>query len=90
LKVIEAAARGVPVVGTTLVAHQLGWESGRELLAADTPAEFTAAIASLCLDRELWMRVRDAALARVQRDHGAAQLKNVLSEALNATGRPTR
>jgi GT2 family glycosyltransferase len=90
LKVIEAAARGVPVVGTTLVARQLGWESGRELLTADTPAEFASAIASLCVDREIWTRVRDAALARVQRDHGTAHLKNVLSEALTVMGRPTR
>jgi len=90
LKVIEAAARGVPVVATTLVARQLGWASGRELLTADAPAEVASAIASLCADRELWTRVRAAALARVQRDHGAAQLKTVLSEALRVTGRPTR
>ena len=44
LKVIEAAARGVPIVCTPLVARQLGWISGEELLTAETPAEFACAV----------------------------------------------
>jgi GT2 family glycosyltransferase len=84
LKVIEAAAHGVPVVATTLVARQLGWESDVELLAADSAEDSAAAIAALCRDRELWMRVRDAALARVQRDHNVARFRSAIGEAIRA------
>ena len=38
---LEAAAYGLPVVGTDLLAEQLGWESGRELLTAP-PGDATA------------------------------------------------
>src|SRR5262249_10921297 len=40
LKIVEAAARGVPIVCTSLAARQLGWDQGTELLIADSPAEF--------------------------------------------------
>src|SRR5437763_14014694 len=42
-KVHHAAAHGLPVVCTTLLAEQLGWRSGDELLAADDAAGFAAA-----------------------------------------------
>src|SRR5205814_8960327 len=38
LKVVEAAARGVPIVCTPLVADQLRWNSGNEPLATGRPA----------------------------------------------------
>jgi glycosyltransferase involved in cell wall biosynthesis len=82
LKVIEAAANGVPVVATSLVARQLGWEPGAELLIGDEPAAFADAIASLCSDRDLWTRVRSAARARVARDYNAQQLRDQLQNAL--------
>ncbi len=68
LKVIEAARHGVPVVATPLVAEQLGWRNGVELLVADSAADFAAACVALVSDAELWARVRDAALAAVRRD----------------------
>lgn len=86
LKVIEAAARGVPVVATTLVARQLGWEPGLELLTADAPDEFAAAVCALSANRELWTSVRAAALARIGRDHTQAVLQSALVEALRAAG----
>lgn len=68
LKVIEAARHGVPVVATTLVAGQLGWQPGVELLAEDDPARFAAAVAMLHADPVRWERIRAAALAAVVRD----------------------
>jgi len=82
LKVIEAAARGIPIVCTTLVAEQLGWENGIELLAADSPAAFADAIASLYSDRVLWLRLREGALRRVTGEYSAAALRSALSNAL--------
>jgi glycosyltransferase involved in cell wall biosynthesis len=68
LKVIDAARHGVPVVATRLLAGQLGWKPGVELLAEDDPARFAAAVAMLHDDPALWARLREAALAAVVRD----------------------
>jgi glycosyltransferase involved in cell wall biosynthesis len=84
LKVVEAAAHGVPVVCTSLVARQLGWEPRAELLVADTPSEFALAVTSLFADRALWLCLRDAALARIRKDYGATGLRSALQEALSA------
>ena len=91
LKVIEAAARGVPAVATTLVARQLGWESGLELITADAPAQFAEAVIKLCVDRNLWMRVRTAALAaRIEREHSRPAFRSSIADALRvvASARP--
>jgi GT2 family glycosyltransferase len=84
LKVVEAAAHGVPVVCTPLVAQQLGWQPGAELLAAGSPSEFADAVRSLFADRDLWTRLRDGALARVTNDYSATALRAALQEALTA------
>ena len=43
-KIVEAFAAGIPVVSTRLGAEGIPAEDGRELLLADTPAEFAAAV----------------------------------------------
>ena len=65
LKVIEAAAAGIPCVVTSLLATQLGFDDDVELLAAHDAADFAAACARLYQDATLWNRLRDAALARI-------------------------
>ena len=87
LKVVEAAARGVPIVCTPLVARQLGWDPGTDLLTAESPAEFARAIASLYADPALWLRLRDAALTRVARDHSSAVFRSALRDALDVATR---
>jgi glycosyltransferase involved in cell wall biosynthesis len=66
-KLHEAAAHGIPIVASALLAGQIGWESGVELLAADTadPDNFAAQICALYLDPALWKRTRDQALGRM-------------------------
>ena len=84
LKILEAAASGVPVVATRLVADQLGWTSGSELLAFEDPQECARAIVRLFAEPELWLRLRDGALARVREDYGAGRLRDSLRDALAA------
>jgi GT2 family glycosyltransferase/glycosyltransferase involved in cell wall biosynthesis len=66
-KLHEAAAHGIPIVASALLARQVGWESGVELLAADTadPDNFVMQICALYLNPELWGRTRDQALGRM-------------------------
>jgi glycosyltransferase involved in cell wall biosynthesis len=67
-KVHEAAAHGLPVVATPLIAEQLGWRDGAELLTAETPRAFAERCAQLHGDSALWAELRGNALRRVERD----------------------
>lgn len=53
LKILEALARGVPVVSTTLGAEGLDLQPGRDLLIADEPAALADAIGRLLQDDDL-------------------------------------
>jgi GT2 family glycosyltransferase len=65
-KVHQAAALGIPMVVTKLIADQLGWQDGQEVLVAEDGAAFAAAVARLYRDPELWERLRRTALERVR------------------------
>ena len=67
-KVHEAAARGVPVVATPLLADQLGWRHEVEILSAETPRAFADSCVQLYRDAGLWSRIRANALTRLERD----------------------
>ncbi len=67
-KVHEAAAYGLPVVTTPLLARQLGWRHADELYAAETPSAFAACCAELYQDPAFWMQTRAHALAALERD----------------------
>lgn len=68
LKVHQAAAFGVPVVATTLIAEQANWRDGRELLAASDAKGFAEACSRLHRDDALWTRIRTNALDRCAAD----------------------
>jgi len=76
-KIHEAAAWGVPVVASHLLVEQLGWVPGRDILAADIrdPEAFAQACIELYQDAELWRRVREQALARIDEECSPAELK---------------
>jgi GT2 family glycosyltransferase len=86
LKVYDAASHGVPVVCTPLLAAQLGWRPGVELLTAEDPPAFAEACLALYRDPQLWGRVRAAALARVQRDCSTDAFMETLRRIVEAGG----
>ena len=63
LKVLEAFAHRIPVVSTGIGAEGLGARDGRELLLADTPADFAAACARVLTDDGLRAALADAGQA---------------------------
>jgi len=81
-KVHHAAAHGVPMVCTGLLAEQVRWQDGRDLLVADDPQAFAEACARLYTEEALWSGVRQQALARVQEDCDMEHLAGVLEQAL--------
>ena len=64
-KVHEAAANGLPVVATPLLASQLGWEDGTSLSVGRDAESFAQKCIELHRNEDLWLRLRNAALERV-------------------------
>jgi glycosyltransferase involved in cell wall biosynthesis len=65
-KVHEAAARGIPIVATPLLAVQLGWENEDPFLVGGEAQSFAEQCVQLYRNRHLWLRLREAALARIR------------------------
>ena len=84
LKVLDAAAHGVPAVVTPLLASQLSWTPGQDLLAAADPRGFADACVRLFEDDELWTSVRRAALARIERRFTRRMFTAALDAALDS------
>jgi polysaccharide biosynthesis protein PslH len=57
VKILDAWARGVPVVSTTIGAEGLDYADGDNLLLADTPAAFAYAVSRVLKDRALAARL---------------------------------
>ena len=73
LRLLEAWARGVPVVATAAATAGLGVEPGRQALLAETPAEFAAAVERLVAEPELAGRLVAAGRERLAREHAPAR-----------------
>ncbi len=67
-KVHEAAAAGIPICATNLIARQLGWQGGKEIMVADSAEDFAAQCLKLYTDQQLWEDVRLAAFREVSRE----------------------
>ena len=66
LKILEAAAMGKAIVSTRLGAEGLEFVPGEEIVLADEPAEFAAAIANLLRDQSRRVALGRAARRRVE------------------------
>jgi GT2 family glycosyltransferase/glycosyltransferase involved in cell wall biosynthesis len=82
IKVLLAAAAGIPIVTTSLIADQLGWRDGRDLLVADDPASFADRCATLYRDAALWHAIRESALTRAATACAPSRLRSQLERAL--------
>jgi glycosyltransferase involved in cell wall biosynthesis len=69
LKILEAAAMGKAIVSTRLGAEGLEFVSGEEILLADKPEEFVAAVADLFADQSRRVALGRAARRRVERHY---------------------
>lgn len=84
-KVHEAASYGLPVVATRLLAKQMGWADGYELVSASSedPIAFALAMAETYENEEKWRMIRSGALRAVERDCDPARFKARLGEIIN-------
>ncbi len=72
MRILEAWARGLPVVASTVAAAGLQVESGRELLIADSATDWIAAIARLHADADLRAHLVGHGQAYLRTHHDAA------------------
>jgi GT2 family glycosyltransferase len=77
-KVHDAAARGVPIVATPLLASQLGWTDGSPILTAVDAESFAVKCVQLYTDEALWNRLRLAGIERVVKDCSPELFENRL------------
>ncbi len=63
-KVCNALAAGLPIVATSISVEGMDLEAGRDVLVADDPSSFAAAVDALSHDDDLWARVSAAGLTR--------------------------
>lgn len=82
IKVLEAAAAGIPIVSTSFGVEGLAMRDGQEVLIAETAEEFAVAIRRLVLDIDLRRRVAEAAREYVRRAHAPEVLSAKVREAL--------
>jgi hypothetical protein len=82
IKVYDAAAHGVPVVLTPLLAEQIGWRHEEEVLVAETPQEFATQCLRLHSDEDLWIHIRSRALRRVAQDCDPPRFSRIVADAL--------
>mgnify|MGYP001614688018 CR=1 FL=1 len=69
VKILEALARGLPVISTRLGAEGIAARDGEEILLADGAEEFAAAVLRLLRDPALAARLAENGRALVEREY---------------------
>ena len=83
LKVIEAAANGLPVCATELLARQLEWQG--DCMASSPPdaEQFASTILRTYSDEEAWQRIRQSALATVKSIYSPETFRQSIAAAIS-------
>ncbi len=88
-KILEAMARGKPVVTTSIGIRGAEVEPGKHLLVGDSPEEFAESVIRLLEDRSFRREVAEAGQELARREYdwscSAAQLEKIYAELLEET-----
>jgi len=85
-KVYEAASRGLPVVATSLLASQLGWEDGNPFLVGNDSDSFAQKCIELHRNSVLWGKLRDEGIERIGRECSVEIFEANLKDCLTRSG----
>jgi polysaccharide biosynthesis protein PslH len=83
LKILEAAACGVPVVSTRVGAEGLEFASGSEILIARSAEEFAGAVAGLLADPRARRSQADAARRRAEKQYDWREIGHAFARELS-------
>jgi glycosyltransferase involved in cell wall biosynthesis len=81
-KVHEAASCGVPIVGTPLLAEQLGWTDGREFAVGDGAEAFAKKCIDLHTNEALWRRMREYSLEVIRTECSLERFEDLLKQVI--------
>ena len=81
-KIGEALAYGLPIVTTTIGAEGMSLRNEHEVLIADSPSEFAAAVVRAYRDEGLWQRLSDNGHAHVGRHFSPASIGKVINDSV--------
>jgi glycosyltransferase involved in cell wall biosynthesis len=93
IKVLDAAAHGVPSVITDELARQLKWTPDQDMcMAGDASGSrseaFIQQIERLYTDEAVWNRVRQGGLERIRKEHSFEAMRRGIQLALDPRSRP--
>ena len=83
VKVLDAMARGMPTVTTSVGAEGIAVEHGRHLMVTDDPPAMADSIHTLLTDPELWERLQQHSRALVAERYTWRQLLNQMHRAID-------
>jgi glycosyltransferase involved in cell wall biosynthesis len=86
LKILESAAAGKAIVSTRLGAEGLDFADGEEIVLADSPQDFSAAVVDLLQNVSKRRTLAIAARKRVVERYSYANLRQTLARALSSIG----
>ena len=69
IKLLDAAAAGLPIIATRLLCSQLGWGEDTDMLVADSEEEFIRKIKMMISNEAAWKSLQQNAHARVQQEY---------------------
>jgi glycosyltransferase involved in cell wall biosynthesis len=88
-KILEAMSMGLPIVTTSLGAEGVNAENGRDMIVADDPEDFAAAVIRLLGDEglrdRLGKKARELAVERFSWEKGVEDLERVLREVVDGS-----
>lgn len=84
-KINMAMSHGVPVVATSVGVEGMSLINGRDVLIADTAADFANAVVRVHGDKALWQTLRDGGIENVRRHFSFETARSCLELALDAT-----
>ena len=82
IKIFEAMAMGMPVVSTTIGAEGLPVEHAKNIVLADTPADFAARVVELLKQRSVRERIGSAARGLVESRYSWPTVTTVVQQTL--------
>ena len=81
-KIGQALSLGLPIVTTSIGAEGMGLENEREVLVADDPRAFAAAVLRLYHDSDLWSRLSSAGREHILANFSESAAKPAISSLL--------
>jgi O-antigen biosynthesis protein len=86
IKLLEAAAHGLPAVVTPLTADQVGWREDYDLLIGRDPLDFSKKVIDLYSDEEIFNTLRKNSLERIRKEYGPERFRKKIEIIISSAG----